>query len=176
MAAFTTLRVPTLHTGRVSSARVSKRGQLVIRAAKGGEEGGKVFKKDVYGTIAKNANYALVGAAMTKVGMEQALSGEGKEFTFFAPNDDAMADFCKESGVTKLALLDLPNLEEVVKGHAVEGKVTSADMADGKEMTTLAGTTLTFGAGPSVNGIALFKKDIAVDNGVVHALKKVIAN
>ena len=37
-----------------------------LRATQGGEEGGKAFGNDVVGLVSKNANFALLGSALTK--------------------------------------------------------------------------------------------------------------
>ena len=36
-------------------------------SSKGGEEGGRAFGNDAFGMVAKNANYGLFAAAITKV-------------------------------------------------------------------------------------------------------------
>ena len=41
-----------------------------MRQGKGGEEGGKSFDKSCYGTLATNANYALLASALAKVGVQ----------------------------------------------------------------------------------------------------------
>merc|ERR1711920_981579 len=63
-----------------------------------------------------------------------------KEYTIFCPSDDAMGDFAKKNGVTKIDLPTMPGLADVVKGHIVEGKFPIADLP--AEVTTLAGTTI----------------------------------
>ena len=46
---------------------VSRRNLVVVNQGKGGEEGGKSFDKSCYGTLATNANYALLASAIAKV-------------------------------------------------------------------------------------------------------------
>jgi len=57
----------------------------------------------------------------------EALSGPGP-FTMFAPDDDAFAAAAKKLGVTKLELMNLPTLGDVLKNHVVAGKVLSSDL------------------------------------------------
>ena len=54
---------------RQSAARpaVSRRA-LVIRSAKGGEEGGKTWDKSVYGRVGSSGNYNLLASSIAKVG------------------------------------------------------------------------------------------------------------
>jgi hypothetical protein len=55
------------------SVNRSSRRSLVVRAegkvshGKGGEEGGATFNNDAFGMVAKNANYMLFAAAVSKV-------------------------------------------------------------------------------------------------------------
>jgi hypothetical protein len=55
-----------------SNTRVQRR-SVVVRAegkvshGKGGEEGGATFNNDAFGMVAKNANYMLFAAAVSKV-------------------------------------------------------------------------------------------------------------
>lgn len=59
-------------TNTKSVTRSSRR-SLVVRAegkvshGKGGEEGGATFNNDAFGMVAKNANYMLFAAAVSKV-------------------------------------------------------------------------------------------------------------
>jgi uncharacterized surface protein with fasciclin (FAS1) repeats len=59
----------------------------------------------------------------------------------------------------------------------VSGSVTSKDLSEGKEVTTLGGGTLKFtlGGGAKVNGVAIKKTDIAASNGIIHVIKGVLA-
>jgi uncharacterized surface protein with fasciclin (FAS1) repeats len=67
-------------------------------------------------------------AAALQAGLEPTLTGPGP-FTFFAPNDDAMLAVTKSLGVTKVELLGLPNLGDIVKNHLLEGKILSSDLS-----------------------------------------------
>jgi len=70
----------------------------------------------------------------------------------------------------QLDFLSHPNLGSLVGSHTVKGKVTSAQF--GQSLTTINGKTLTI-SGDMVEGASLSKKDIAVDNGVIHAVSAV---
>ena len=144
------------------------------QAAKGGEEGGKVFDRSVYGIVASNANFSMMGSALTSAGFEAELTGTGP-FTVFAANDDVFGDALKSLGTTKLELLNLPALPTILKNHVVKGSVLAADLKEGSEIETLGGTKLKVTAGPCINGFPLVKKDIKATNGILHSIKGVIA-
>ncbi len=120
--------------------------------------------------------------------------------TVFAPNDDAFAEVLKTLGTTKLGLLELANLGDILKNHVVAGAVMSTDLKEGQarplraaqqrplraranaprlapqEVTMLSGkkVKITLAGGAKVNGIAITKADIKATNGVIHAIKSVI--
>jgi|Transcript_12793 uncharacterized surface protein with fasciclin (FAS1) repeats len=93
--------------------------------------------------------------------------------TVFAPNDDAMVDFIKKIGKTKMDIMEDPNLPGVIKSHIVEGTYKIADMPDGTTLTTIGGNTITISGG-AVNGSKMTKNDIKVDNAILHAVNAVI--
>ena len=153
-------------------ASLANRRTLVIRKAKGGEEGGAVFGNDAFGMVAKNANYMLFAAAADKTGCKGVMTGEGP-LTVFAPNDTAFEAFIKKCGATKMTIMEDPNLEKIVKSHIVEGTFKAENLTEGTTLTTIAGTTLTVSGG-AVNGSKMTKNDIKVDNAVLHAVSAVI--
>lgn len=129
--------------------------------------------RSVYGTIAKNANYMILGSLIIKAGLDKTLMDPNAKFTIFAPDDDAFAAAAKTLGVTKLELQNIPNLADVLKAHVVSGEVLSSTF--GGDVTTVGGGSLKVeSAGPSVNGIKLKKKDIKVSNGIIHAIGQVL--
>ena len=130
--------------------------------------------RSVYGSVAKNANYLILGSLIAKAGLDKTLMDANSKFTLFAPDDDAFGAVAKKLGITKLELGDLPNLAEILKNHVVAGEVLSAALVDGGEVTTLGGAKLKASAGPKVNGVAIKKKDIKVTNGIIHAVPEVL--
>jgi hypothetical protein len=87
---------------------------------------------------------ALVGATARRVvrradraspraqaGLKDALMAAGP-LTVFAPNDDAFAEVIKALKTTKLGLMDLPNLGDILKNHVVAGSVMAADLKEGQ--------------------------------------------
>merc|ERR1711904_579191 len=103
------------------------------------------------------------------------IDGEGcKEYTIFAPTDDAFGDYCKKNGVTKLELMNLPEIPDVIKGHVVEGKYPMDQIPE--EITTLAGTTIkapkvVMNKGRSKKKLANFNST----NGCYHMIDEVLA-
>ena len=58
----------------------------------------------------------------------------------------------------------------------VEGEVTSDQLTEGQEVTTVNGApaTITLEGGPAINGAAISTPDIQATNGVIHVIDAVI--
>jgi uncharacterized surface protein with fasciclin (FAS1) repeats len=132
---------------------------------------------DIVDTLTSKGSFTSLVAAIKGAGMTDLLKGSGP-FTVFAPTDEAFAglspdmigDMLKPEAKTKLA--------EVLKYHAVHGKVMSADVA-GKKMSpgTTAGSSLDIDASGTpvkVNNAKIVTPDIDCSNGVIHIIDKVL--
>merc|ERR1711904_223675 len=99
--------------------------RIQARTAGARSVGAKDYGKTLFGQLVKNGDCMLFGTGLSKAELKDTLmiDGEGcKEYTIFAPTDDAFGDYCKKNGVTKLELMNLPEIPDVIKGHVVEGK------------------------------------------------------
>jgi len=135
-------------------------------ASKGGEEGVKKFDKSGFGVLSGNMNYAIMGAAMAKAGLESTLSLPNGPFTIFAVQDDSWSDAAKKLGTTKMELMNLPNFNDIVKGHIVEGEFDWASLPD--SIPTMAGTNI------DKASLKTKKQDFKVENGYVHVITDVL--
>lgn len=102
-------------------------------------------------------------------------------FTVFAPTNDAFGLLLTELGISGLADIDEPTLDAVLKTHVVGGaNVFDTDLSDNLTVTTLGGdltanvtggATLTDSSGRT---IYIISTNVQADNGVIHAINKVI--
>ena len=101
--------------------------------------------------------------------------GEGP-FTLFAPNDDAFADAARALKISKIELMALPNLGDILKYHVISGKVMSTDLTEGMQAPTVNGKALSISlkGGVTVNGKKVKKADVKTSNGVIHAIDAVL--
>lgn len=145
------------------------------KQGKGGEEGGRKFDDSVFGKMAKSPNFTLLASAIVKSGLEPVLAGAGP-ITVFAPNDDAFAQAAKDLGVTKIEIVSLPNMGDILKNHVLEGEVLASTLTDGSEPTTVGGGKLkiSVSGGVKVNGASVKKADFKATNGVIHVVDKVL--
>jgi len=100
--------------------------------------------------------------------IEDEMSSPGP-FTFFAPEDDAWGPAAKKMGTTKISLMSDPGLKDVLLKHVVEGQYAEADLTDGLELTSLAGTPIKIEGG-KVNGSKVKKANFKASNGVYHTI------
>ena len=117
----------------------------------------------------------FVGVLSTATGTSPA------PFTVFAPTNDAFGSLLSELSIAGLADIDEPTLDAVLKNHVVAGaNVLDTDLTDDMTVTTLGGditanvtggATLTDSSGRVSDIIAT---NIQANNGVIHAINKVI--
>lgn len=130
--------------------------------------------------VANNADYSSLLAALEKTGLDKTLAGDGS-FTVFAPDNSAFTAFL--DGAT---LDDVPTeaLKQILLNHVIGEKVTSDALSTGyiknlaEESTTMANISMyvNTASGVVLNGEStVTTADINVDNGVIHAIDKVIS-
>jgi uncharacterized surface protein with fasciclin (FAS1) repeats len=106
------------------------------------------------------------------------LKGAGP-FTVFAPTDEAFAKL--PEGTVDSLLKDVPKLKNILLYHVVPGKLMAADVIKEKRLKTAQGEELKIDAvrwhlhkNVKVNNADIIQPDIAVSNGVCHAIDKVL--
>ncbi|OHX64000.1 fasciclin domain-containing protein [Flammeovirga pacifica] len=94
-----------------------------------------------------------------------------KEYTVFAPNDDAFAAI-----EAVLPTLTTEEIARILAHHVVEGKVMASDVTEGAMLTSLAGTKLTASlmGGVTINGVDVVATDVEASNGVIHVIDEVL--
>jgi uncharacterized surface protein with fasciclin (FAS1) repeats len=127
---------------------------------------------DIVDTAVGAGNFKTLVAAVQAAGLVDTLKGPGP-FTVFAPTDEAFAKIPKAK--LDALLKDKAALTKILTYHVVSGKVMAADVKAGKVKTVQGSTiTLTTKGGVKVNGAKVVAADVAADNGVIHAIDKVI--
>ena len=91
-----------------------------------------------------NFTATLVGLA----DLAGALSDPDATLTVLAPSDDAFAKLDNATVAKLTNPLYLPQLQQVLLSHVVDGTVTSGMVVDGLEATTLSGEKITFNTDP----------------------------
>ena len=102
-------------------------------------------------------------------------------FTVFAPINEAFNGLLTELGITSLLDIDEPTLDAVLKHHVVGGaNILESDLTDNLTITTLGGDiTANISGGASLTDSSgrvseIITVNIQANNGVIHAINKVI--
>lgn len=132
--------------------------------------------KTIYQLISEDASLSKIKAQIDlNADLKAKLEGTGT-FTFFAPNDLAMAAILTTLGLTDFATISPAVLSAVLNYHLATTVVTDADMTAGKTITTNQGENITIevtttGAkklktGATTNGTVL--SSVQATNGILH--------
>jgi len=133
---------------------------------------------DIVDTAIAAGSFKTLVKAVQAAGLVETLKGKGP-FTVFAPTDDAFAKLPK--GTVEGLLKDIPKLKSVLTYHVVPGKVMAADVVKMSSAKTVQGQSIKIDASKwhlhksvKVNDANVVKADVAVDNGVIHVIDRVI--
>jgi len=132
--------------------------------------------------VAANSDYSSLGAALDRASLTGVLAGT-TNYTVFAPNNAAFDAFLTANGFANLEAVPVDLLEQVLLNHVVSGVNNSSSLNTGyietlaEEATT--GNKLSMyvntSSGVLINGsTSVTTADVAVDNGVIHAVNSVI--
>jgi len=126
--------------------------------------------------VSANNSFSLLKTAVVKADLATTLSGTGP-FTVFAPSDTAFTG----SGITSAVISSLPasQLSAILLYHTLPAKIMAADVPAGPnaKVVTAGGDSVFVtknAKGVFVNGIPVVQADIAADNGVIHAIARVL--
>jgi len=138
----------------------------------------------IWPTLASEPDFTVF-ARLLKEGapkLAEALSipGAGRCFTVFAPTNRSF--FEAFHGATEEDLLGMPDLEQLMCCHVVEGKLNCEAFFNGRTIRSVCGTVLETKftrwprGDPRVNDIAIEHMDISVSNGVIHSIAGVLTS
>lgn len=127
-------------------------------------------------TAIANGSFETLVAAVTAAELVDTLNGEGP-FTVFAPVDAAFAGLPEGTVASLILPENKEKLQSILTYHVVAGKVLSSDLSDGMKATTVNGASITIRLEDGkvfVNDAEVVIADVLTDNGVVHAINKVL--
>ncbi len=127
-------------------------------------------------TAVGHGSFKTLVAAVTAAELVETLSGTGP-FTVFAPLDDAFAALPAGTVESLVEPENKAKLQGILTYHVLTGKVLSTDLSDGMKATTVNGAEITIHLRDGkvfVNDAEVVVADVDTDNGVIHAINKVI--
>ena len=153
--------------------------------AKGNAMSGNNSDEETILEIASSSDdFSTLAAAVEFAGLEEALNGK-RQFTVFAPTNEAFDKLLAELGLTAEELLVEEN-KEMVKNillyHVAPGSRDAEEVTDSDQVNTLLKKFITvqeddgaFFVGNDENGFAqIIATDIFASNGVIHAIDNVM--
>ena len=124
------------------------------------------------------SNMTKLVEAVKAAGLVDTLKGPGP-YTVFAPTDEAFNKIPKADW--DMLMKDTAKVKEVLMFHVCEGKMMAADLKEHEYLQALNGGELKIDAknwhlhrNMKINGANIIKPDLVVDNGVCHAIDKVL--
>ena len=103
----------------------------------------------------------------------EALSGIS-EYTVFLPNDDAIAALGDLMNLNQFDMLAIPDFEDILEYHIVEGIYLAEELESGMALPTLLGEDAIVGQGAlgglTIDGANIVETNYTADNGVVHII------
>lgn len=132
--------------------------------------------------VIANDDYSSLEAALERAGLTATLNGTDN-YTVFAPNNAAFAAFLTANGFASLNDVPTALLTNLLLNHVVVGSVTASNLSTGyiNSLATEASSGaklsmyVNISSGVRLNGVSsVTTADIAVDNGVIHAVNAVI--
>lgn len=126
--------------------------------------------------VVANGSFSTLETAVLKANLQATLSGTGP-FTVFAPDDAAFA----ASGITTAVLNSLTpaQVKSILLYHTIGTKISAVNVPAGpNEKVITAGGDSVFvtknASGVFINGIKVTTADVTADNGIIHAIGKVL--
>lgn len=147
--------------------------------AAAGSHGSRSSKKkaDILTTAARSSQFTTLVRAINAAELDEALRGRGP-FTVFAPTDAAFAKLPKGTLESLLRPENRQQLRRVLLYHVVSGKISAAEGRRRAGAETLAGPRVPLtprgSEGLEVDGARVVVADVGTDNGVVHAIDRVL--
>jgi len=127
-------------------------------------------------TAVNHGSFKTLVAAVTAAELVETLSGKGP-FTVFAPLDEAFAALPAGTVDSLVQPENKAKLQSILTYHVVAGKVLSTDLTDGMKAKTVNGAEITIHLKDGkvfINDAEVVVADVQTDNGVIHAINKVI--
>ncbi|MFT7581171.1 MAG: transforming growth factor-beta-induced protein [Myxococcota bacterium] len=134
-------------------------------------------KTTISSTVAGDARFDTLGAALVAAELVTTLAGEGP-FTVFAPTDEAFEKLAAGTLDSLLLPENKAQLQGILQYHVVRGALDAAAVVEMPSATTLEGSDISIevvGGEVILNGGAKVTiTDIVVDNGIIHVIDTVL--
>lgn len=129
--------------------------------------------------VIENNGFSSLLNAILQADLDEELANEGP-FTLLAPNNTAFTRFLNDNDLTSAELLALPNLEDILKTHLLEGIIPAAGLESGAYISATE-DPIFISIAPNgaiwINGnTRITSTNIGADNGLVHVIDYIISS
>jgi transforming growth factor-beta-induced protein len=125
----------------------------------------------------EDPRFSILVEAVVKADLATTL-GMNREYTVFAPTNDAFEMLFNQIGVAGISELSKEQLTLILLYHVVEGKVMSSDVRTGEVATMNRNASLdikVYNTGIEINKkTKVIIPDIKASNGVIHVIDRVL--
>ncbi|MFO7676767.1 MAG: fasciclin domain-containing protein [Thermoplasmatota archaeon] len=131
---------------------------------------------NIVDTAIESDDFNILVDAVVAAGLDGTLSDETKQFTVFAPTDEAFEALDSEY-LAYLVNNDTATLEKILTYHVIPGTVMSTDLSDGMRVKTVQGKHITVtiqNGNVYIDNAMVTTADIECSNGVIHVIDTVI--
>lgn len=143
-------------------------------AAKSRQRQGASAEPTIFEIADGAEDFEILVAALETTGLDDVLDGGGRQFTVFAPTDDAFEALLADLGITATDLLENPALPDILRYHVTNGRRYAPSVIRAPQIRMLNGEAITVD-GLNLNGQAEIQvPDIEAANGVVHVIDGVL--
>ncbi|PKH69033.1 hypothetical protein CXF59_01845 [Flavobacterium sp. ALD4] len=132
-------------------------------------------------TIAKDAGFTELVAALDYVGLVPLFSEGKDQYTVFAPTNDAFYDLYDAFDVTEITDLPATLVLDVLKYHVVEGRRAANSVVPknrSRTITTLLGSTFSVDNNKMITAVGntanITSPNISASNGIIHVVDAVL--
>lgn len=132
-------------------------------------------KPDVIEKADEEGNFRVFLQALQAAGLKETLQKPGP-FTILAPVDDAFLRIPQAKLENLFRMENRDALRSMLRNHIIEGTLSSNELKDCDEVTSLKGEELKIEsrAGLWVNEAQVVTPDLKASNGVVHGIDTVL--
>ena len=139
-------------------------------------------KNTIVDVAAGNTMFSTLVTAVKAADLVSTLSDTSKQYTVFAPTNDAFNKLPAGTVDTLVMPENKAKLSGILTYHVVEGKVMASQLTNGQSIKTVNGANLTVSIMDNVVSLTdvkggkatVTKADVGADNGVVHVIDTVL--
>lgn len=128
---------------------------------------------NIFDTLINDGRFTTLVAAIERASFMQGLM-EPAAITLFAPTDEAFSKL--PSGIVGMLLDNPPELTQLLSYHVIADRIPASDISRISSTKTVEGSTLQVDTsnGVCINDATAIATDIEADNGIIHAIDKVL--